>query len=188
MLLTSFRVFNAQQVRGNAGLCRLLLAHTVHQALHDAVEALGDGDALPYILQFQQMRVASRDSLMCCACKFETCAEYNPPNSWTASQRNTPLQATMKDSLCHTCIHLQRGYNCEERAGMTSITRQGPTAQPCHTPDSEFHGRAAIIWTHHDGTPCARTGTFGEGWSVCGRPPGELRPWPPWPGQRCRCP
>ena len=67
MLRTSFRVFDAEQMRGDAGLCRLLLAHAVHQALHDAMEAPRDGNALLYILRIQQKRLATQNSLMCCA-------------------------------------------------------------------------------------------------------------------------
>ena len=47
---TSLGVLDVQEVGSNAGFLRALLAHAVHKALHDAVEALCHRRACPYIL------------------------------------------------------------------------------------------------------------------------------------------
>ena len=49
-LRTRLGVLDIQEVSGDAGLCGALLVHPIHQALHDAVEALRDGLALAHIL------------------------------------------------------------------------------------------------------------------------------------------
>lgn len=50
MMITSLRVFDFQQMSRDAGLLRALMAHAIHQTLHDAMKALRHSGPRSHIL------------------------------------------------------------------------------------------------------------------------------------------
>ena len=48
---TSLGMFDVQEVSSNAGLCRALLAHALHQVLHEAMEFFCHSGSIAHILQ-----------------------------------------------------------------------------------------------------------------------------------------
>ena len=50
-MCTGLGMFDVQEVSSNAGLCRALLAHAIHQVLHEAVEFLCHSGSIAHILQ-----------------------------------------------------------------------------------------------------------------------------------------